>query len=140
MIQRKQTLWLLLATVAAVLTFLYPFSTGIEKVDNTTMERPTEIIAGEHLLLMLLTVASIIISTVSIFLFKNRGQQKMLCIIGLLIGLGICFFYISLTLKLIKYVPALWAVLPFIVVISYFLAYRGIRSDEKLVKSLDKLR
>ena len=140
MIQRKQTLWLLLATVAAVLTFLYPFSTGIEKVDNTAMERPTEIIAGEHLLLLLLTIASIIISTVAIFLFKNRGQQKLLCIIGLLIGLGICFFYISLTLKLVKYVPALWAILPFIIVISYFFAYRGIRSDEKLVKSLDKLR
>ncbi len=140
MIQRKQTLWLLLATVAAVLTFLYPFSTGIEKVDNTTMERTVEINAAENLFLILLTIASVVISTVAIFLFKNRGQQKMLCIIGLLISLGICALDISLTLKLVKYVPALWALLPFIIVISYFLAYRGIRSDEKLVKSLDKLR
>jgi peptidoglycan/LPS O-acetylase OafA/YrhL len=140
MIQRKQTLWLLLATAAGVLTFLYPFATGTELVENSTMERQTEIIAGGNFFLLLATIASIAISTINIFLFKNRGQQKMLCIIGLLISAVICVLYISLTLKLTKYVPALWAILPFIIVVSYFMAYRGIRSDEKLVKSLDKLR
>ncbi len=140
MIQRQQTLWLLLATAAGILSFLYPFATGIENVENTTMERSVEIIAGGHLLLIVLTVASIAISFITIFLFKNRGQQKILCIIGLLLTIGICFLYVTQTLKLIKYVPALWAVLPFIILVSYFMAYRGIRSDAKLVKSLDKLR
>ena len=39
MIQRQQTLWLLLATVAAILSFMFPFVTGTETVDNTTMTR-----------------------------------------------------------------------------------------------------
>lgn len=144
MIQRKQTLWLLLATAAAVLTFLYPFATGIEAVTTsnspTTTQLQTEVIAGSHFLLLILTIASIVISTVTIFLFKNRGQQKILCIVGILISLGICVLYVLQTMKLVKFTPALWAVLPFVILVSYFMAYGGIRSDEKLVKSLDKLR
>ena len=37
-------------------------------------------------------------------------------------------------------VLALSAVLPVIMLLSYFMAMRGIRKDEQLVKSLDKLR
>ena len=37
MIQRQQTLWLILATAAAALTFKFPFATGEEIVKNTTM-------------------------------------------------------------------------------------------------------
>jgi hypothetical protein len=32
------------------------------------------------------------------------------------------------------------AILPILMVILLFLAYRGIRKDEKLIKSLDRLR
>ncbi|MBK7678934.1 MAG: DUF4293 family protein [Chitinophagaceae bacterium] len=33
-----------------------------------------------------------------------------------------------------------FSILPFIIVISYYMAFQNIRKDEKLVKSLDKLR
>jgi hypothetical protein len=39
MIQRQQTLWLLLATLAAVLTFFFPFATGEEIIRNTSMKQ-----------------------------------------------------------------------------------------------------
>nr|HQV07323.1 DUF4293 family protein [Chitinophagaceae bacterium] len=65
MIQRKQTLWLLLATVAAVLSFKFPFATGEKIVENTTMNQVVEITAGSNLFTIILTIISVVISTVT---------------------------------------------------------------------------
>jgi len=72
MIQRQQTLWLLLATAAAVLTFMFPFATGEELVVKTAMKQSVDIIAGDNFFTLLLTIASIGISAVTIFMFKDR--------------------------------------------------------------------
>jgi uncharacterized membrane protein len=140
MIQRKQTLWLLLATLASIFTFMFPFATGEEVVEKTLMRQPTEIIAGSNFFTLLLTIASIGISFVTIFMFKDRKLQMKLCILGLLTAVIILVLYIMGMNKLIKPTPALWVVLPVATIAGYFMAYKGIRSDEKLVKSLDKLR
>ncbi len=140
MIQRQQTLWLLLATIAAILSFMFPFVTGIELVEKTTMQRPAEIDAGSRFPILLLTIASIIISVVTIFLFKNRKQQLWFCAGGMLISAFLIFLYIMQAGKLTKPVLALFCILPFIILVSYFMAFRNIMKDEKLVKSLDKLR
>jgi hypothetical protein len=63
-----------------------------------------------------------------------------LCILGLLIAIGTLIIYILEMRKLISGTPAIWALLIIAVIISYFMAFRLIRKDEKLVKSLDKLR
>ncbi len=140
MIQRQQTLWLLLATAAAVLTFMFPFATGEEIIKNTAMKQKAEVIAGNNFFTLILTIASIGLSTITIFLFKDRKLQIKLCILGLLISIGVLVLYFLDMQKLIGSTPALWAVLPLIVIISYYLAFSSIRKDEKLVKSLDKLR
>ena len=140
MIQRQQTLWLLLATAAAVLTFMFPFATGEELVDKTTMRRREELTAGKDFFILLLTIASVCISAVTIFMFKDRKWQLKLCLLGLLMAAGILVLYFLEMKKLISSTPALWAILPVIVLVSYFMAFRNIRKDEKLVKSLDKLR
>ena len=140
MIQRQQTLWLLLATVAGILSFVFPFVTGTELVDKTVMEKPAEIVAGSHFFILLLTIASIAISAITIFLFKNRKQQQWLCLLGVLIAGLLIFLYILEMNKLIKPTLALFCILPFAMLAGYFLAFRNIRKDEKLVKSLDKLR
>ena len=140
MIQRQQTLWLLLATAAAVLTFMFPFATGEQLVKNTSLKESAEVIAGSNFFTLLLTIASIGLSATTIFLFKDRKLQARLCLLGLLISIGILVLYYFEMKKLISSTPALWAVLPVLVIISYFMAFRNIRKDEKLVKSLDKLR
>jgi Domain of unknown function (DUF4293) len=56
------------------------------------------------------------------------------------LSVGILAVYIMQMQKFEKSTLALYCVLPFIVLISYFMAFRGVRKDEKLVKSLDKLR
>ena len=140
MIQRQQTLWLLLATAAAVLSFMFPFATGEELVEKTTMRRKEELIAGKDFFILLLTIASVCISTVTIFLFKDRKLQIKLCLLGLLVSIGILVLYIIGMQKLIASTPALWAVLPVLNIVGFFMAFRNIRKDDKLVKSLDKLR
>ena len=140
MIQRQQTLWLLLATAAAVLSFMFPFATGEELVEKTTMRRREELIAGKDFFILLLTIASVCISTVTIFLFKDRKLQIKLCLLGLLVSIGILVLYIIGMQKLIASTPALWAVLPVLNIVGFFMAFRNIRKDDKLVKSLDKLR
>jgi peptidoglycan/LPS O-acetylase OafA/YrhL len=140
MIQRPQTLWLLLAVVAAILSFMFPFVTGMELIDKTAMEKPAEIVAGSNFFILLLTIASIAISSITIFLFKNRKQQLWLCLLGILIAGLLIFLYIIQMNKLIKPMLALFCILPFAIVTGYVLAFRNIRKDEKLVKSLDKLR
>lgn len=138
MIQRRQTLWLLLATIAAVLSFMFPFVTGKEAIKN--MQADKVIDAASDFFLLVLTGGSIILSTVTIFLFKDRKMQIRLCLLGLFLSVVIIVRYIMLMNKLTNTTLALYAILPFIFLASYFLAFRDIRKDEKLVKSLDKLR
>jgi uncharacterized protein YacL len=140
MIQRQQTLWLLLATFAAIGSFMFPFVVGDEiRADNPMPVRAT-IDAGSSFLLLLATGASLVISSVTIFLYKNRSQQVWLCAGGIVISLLLLFLYIKEMNKLRETVLALSAVLPVVILFSYIMALRGIRKDDKLVKSLDKLR
>lgn len=140
MIQRQQTLWLLLATLASILTFLFPFATGEELLSGTNLKQMVQLDAGNNFFILILTIVSTGLSAVTIFLFKDRKMQMNLCILGLIVSIGILVLYILYAGKLSAVTPALWAILPAAVIISFFMAWRNIRKDEKLVKSLDKLR
>jgi len=139
MIQRRQTLWLLLATAAAILNFWFPFAIGKMK-EGENMVKDVIIDAGSDFFLVIVTIATTILSAVSIFLFKNRKQQMWLCILGILLAVGLLLLYYREISKPGTYTLALPSLLPLIVLISYYMAYRNIRKDEKLVKSVDKLR
>lgn len=140
MIQRQQTLWLLLAVAAGILTFMFPFATGEELVEKTAMRKVVALDAGSNFFTLILSIASIGLSTVTIFMFKDRKMQMRLCLLGLVLAITTLVVYIMQMKKLVTSTPALWAVLPVAVIAGYFMAFRGIRKDEKLVKSLDKLR
>jgi hypothetical protein len=136
MIQRQQTLWLLLATICAFLSFQFPFYTG------TNVDNPNErviIDAGKSLFLIVFTASSLILSLVTIFLFKDRKLQIRLCLVGIAVSILILLFY-YLEIKQVNGTPSLSALFVLLIPVSYFLAFRGIRADQKLVKSLDKLR
>jgi Domain of unknown function (DUF4293) len=138
MIQRQQTLWLLLASLAALLCFIFPFVIGKVLVEG--VEKDKAIKAGSGFLLMIFTGASLLLSSITIALYKDRKFQMKLCLLGILIGIVIIILYIAEMNKLTKSTLALFSVLPFAIVIGYMMAFRNIRKDEKLVKSLDKLR
>lgn len=138
MIQRQQTLWLLLSTAAALLSFMFPFVTGKGMEKGIEVDKVLK--ADSNFLLLICTGASLVLSTVIIFLYKDRKLQIKLCLAGLLLALIIIALYITQMNKISKSTLALFCVLPFAVLAGYFMAFRSIRKDEKLVKSLDKLR
>lgn len=138
MIQRQQTLWLLLCSVAALLSFMFPFVTGKEMEKGILVD--TSLKAGSDFLVLVVTGASLILSSFIIFLYKDRKLQMKLCLVGMVLAIAIIILYISRMNKLNNTTLALFSILPFLILIGYVMAWKGIRKDEKLVKSLDKLR
>lgn len=141
MIQRIQSVWLLLAALimAAIFYFpLYKFS-GTSKLPLTV---------GEDFLAIVLAGASILLSLIAIFLFKNRKNQKGLIWINILLCISLqAWLIMSVNKKtsvaeLTNVAGYYWIglFLPLISLILLFMAKGGINKDEKLVKSLDRLR
>jgi len=146
MIQRIQTLWLALAGAAGLLTYKLPLWKGV--LANGTEEK---FMGPQSLLLFALIIITCLLSFTAIFLFKNRKNQKQVTLLALLLSIILVAleyftvesFKTSQQEKGVAYTSNYWligAVLPILMIILLFLAYRGIRKDEKLIKSLDRLR
>jgi DMSO reductase anchor subunit len=139
MLQRKQTLWLLLSLITAILSFKFPFLTGT-KIINAVPTAGTELFASSNFLLLILTWGLALLAGITIFLYKDRKLQSWLCILGILMAIGVIIIYILQREKFETSTLALFSILPFLTLTGFILAYQGVRKDEKLVKSLDKLR
>jgi glycerol-3-phosphate acyltransferase PlsY len=141
MIQRIQSIWLLLAGVAGLLTYKLPLWKGTLQDGSVK-----EYLGPESLLLFTLIVATSVLAFVTIFLFRNRSQQKGLALIGALLSVAIValeFFLVEDYKKTLNLAQNTWqigAILPILMIILFFMARSGIVKDEKLVKSLDRLR
>jgi glucan phosphoethanolaminetransferase (alkaline phosphatase superfamily) len=139
MIQRQQTLWLLLAGVAAFLTFQYPFYTGTILKANSSVKEDLD--AASHLGLLLITAVLILIALIAIFLFKDRKTQLRTTIVGLVLSIILIVLYFS---RVSNYETGghftLTCIFAILIPASFLLAARGIYKDKKLIKSLDKLR
>jgi len=138
MIQRQQSLWLLLAAVASFLSFKFPFYTG--NILENNMSRFEELEGGSNFFLLILTGASVLISAITIFLYKDRKTQFKLAIGGILLSIILLVIYFVQLKKFTNGNFALTAIFVFAILIGYIMAAKGIWKDEKLVKSLDKLR
>ncbi|MBD1429859.1 DUF4293 domain-containing protein [Sphingobacterium litopenaei] len=157
MIQRIQTIWLLLATVVILGLFMFPylnytdlvglgkklFVTGeYSAVNNESVKQSSFILQ---------TIASIVVALVpliTIFQFKNRKLQiKLIYVsIALIALLGVWMYFSSVaTLDLISQsfgannIGVGFFLLP-VSIIFLAMAIGGIRKDEKLIKSADRLR
>lgn len=100
--------------------------------------------------IMVLTLLGMLLPVITIFLFKNRSLQMRLIIISMgLQGAAL----VSMILKCIdktegnKFVLGMLGsqlyiglAIPLISLILLYMAYHGVHSDEKLVKSADRMR
>ncbi|MEE6186632.1 hypothetical protein PIECOFPK_02425 [Mycovorax composti] len=139
MIQRKQTLWLLLSSICSGLTFKFPFYVGTVAPGTQGVEGP-ELTATDNIYLILLTVAVLGLAVVSIFLFKNRKKQVLLCYLGLLGALGLPVVYYNYSQYFQQGAFALTSLLTVLIIIGFIFAIQGIRRDEKLIRDLNRLR
>jgi magnesium-transporting ATPase (P-type) len=138
MIQRTQTLWLLLAAIAGGLSFSFPFVVGQQLIENNPVQIVVD--AGSNMFLLLLTSLVMLLSVVTIFLFKNRKKQSWIAVLGIILSSLLLVLYILEMQKLVHPVLALTSLFPLLTIAGFIMAWVGIRRDENLVKSSDSLR
>jgi hypothetical protein len=136
MIQRVQTLWLLLAVAAILLTLKTSFYSGTLLADNSFHS----IMGIDNFGLMILTVAVATALFVNIFLFKHRMLQFRICIFAMLAECLIIFLYFNQIKNYSKGNFDLWCALHLFILLFIFLAARGVYKDEKLIKDSNRLR
>ena len=129
MLQRIQTVWIFLAVLGAV--FL-----NITAKDFDVL--------GAYLTINVSTVILILFGVLSIFSFKNRKRQILLnnisiIINALLIGL-LAYWLLNLSGGISIPEKGIEPVFPFLSIVCLLLANMYIRKDERLVKSVDRLR
>jgi hypothetical protein len=112
MIQRKQTVFLLLACILALVCFFMRF----QWIDA-------------------LQVVSAALSAYTIFLYRRRMVQARFCLAGLFV---IFAWYIGIAV--LEGVAGFVESLPMVNAILIFLARKGILDDEKLVRAADRIR
>jgi len=139
MIQRMQTIWLILAATAAFLTLKFSFFSGNIIAANQTRSFQYLTAAG-NLVILLLTVILGLAAFIAIFLFKNRKLQLRISLLGLVVSLLNIVLYYYQTRKFAEGNYDLTAIITLLIPIFFVLAARGINKDQKLVKSLDRLR
>ncbi|HQE11155.1 MAG TPA: DUF4293 domain-containing protein [Flavipsychrobacter sp.] len=149
MIQRIQTLWLFISSLLSA-TLLIDWYTGyVYKGDIpkgiTTIVQYLRI--SDHLPSLLIASAMIILPLVAIFYFKNRSRQKSLTLLSILLVVG----FIAVSIMHIEnfknsapaplhgsYQPGIVVAVGVLVLLVF--AFNGIRKDDQLVKSMDRLR
>ena len=129
MLQRIQTVWIFLAVLGSV--FL-----------NITAQDFD--IYGGSLTINVLTVILVLVGMFSIFSYRNRKRQILLngfgiIINALLVGL-LAYWILSLSGGIDFPEKGIEPIFSFISLICLFLANLFIRKDERLVKSVDRLR
>jgi hypothetical protein len=157
MIQRKQSLFLALAALLAFSTWLFPVSTfvlngvqysfmtyGIRSADGAELESAA-LKVPFHILLTVLGTAF----AGSVFLYRDRPRQLRIVRGTYLIALAAVAFLFITDRSVQAFVVSggggehrygLSFVLPLVALILAFMADRSIRSDEELVRSMDRLR
>ena len=139
MIQRLQTIWLLIAAVCAILTYDLAFYSGV-KLSETNIKQFVELNALADVIIMVLTGLVALICLVTMFLFKNRKMQLRLTIVALLASIANLVVYFAETAEFTDGNSLLTSIFSFIIPFFLVMAARGIYQDEKLVKSMDRLR
>lgn len=155
--QRIQTLYLaLIALITGLIIFaklplaiLKPYHEELASSFTSFGFSDGRYTLDDHLVLLLLCVLVLIFSIVVIFLFRYRKLQKMLSIALIFINLIaaiLAFYLVYREVQLIgelypvKYLPGWGGLGILLCILLASLAKRGIEQDEKLVKSMDRLR
>lgn len=155
MLQRIQTIWLFFATAAIFSLFLFPYiqlvnadgvATAI-KVTGVYQSINQQVVQTEPFLpLTIATVILGLIPFVIIFFYKDRKRQIAIAYLCIVLILGYTFWLVQITKHIVGDVTlqtnnyGIGMILPSITILFLILAIKGIRRDEKLVRSVDRLR
>lgn len=153
MIQRIQSVYLLLASIAIYALFIFPVvntltSEGARQIKITGVYETVsnQVVQTKPFTLMTIATATLgLIPLVLIFQFKNRKRQLIL-VYGFVVVMIAYSFWISQIIKSAANTNLqisdynIGAGLTSVAILFLVLAGKGIHRDEKLVKSADRLR
>ena len=150
MIQRKQTIYLLLALAALIVCLCLPIGKqtsnamqGAEvAVYNIGLYTSTGLDAHPVLFTDIVVVATL--SFINIFLYNKRKLQMKICVVNIVLCLVWYAYYAFMALSMFKGIGSFsmsFAVcLPLVAMILLILARAGIKADEELIRSMSRIR
>ncbi|WP_207428222.1 DUF4293 domain-containing protein [Pedobacter sp. SYSU D00535] len=155
MIQRIQTVWLFLASLIIFGLFLFPFlqilnASGTPKAIKVT--GVYENIGGQVVQTQgftALTITTVILGLIplaAIAMYRERKRQIAICYIAIVAIIGFSFWMVQTAKSVIGDMQlefqnyGIGVILPSLAILFVILALRGIRHDERLIKSADRLR
>ena len=136
MLQRKQTLYMLVSILMMV-CFYFFFPEVIDETGLVLFEKNQPLILG-------LIIAPVLLIFISIFNYKNRKLQFVINRIAIVLNfvlLGV-FVFQSQIVSGGTFVPkkGIVVLFPIISIVFLAMANKAIKRDEDLVKSVDRLR
>ncbi len=155
MIQRIQSVWLFFATACIFSLFLFPYLQVLNGDGSASLIKVTGVyqtIAGQQVqteAFLTLTIATVILALIPfaiIFMYKDRKKQVLLSYIAIVLIIGFSFWLIqtakgvlgSVELQAENY--GVGSLIPSISILFLILAIRGMKKDDRLIKSADRLR
>jgi hypothetical protein len=154
MIQRIQSVYLLLAAFLMVLLYSNPIAEIVVRENLFLTQFHNKIVAVNDETftaistwpVTVLLSAIVLLNLIAIFLYKNRQLQIRLSIFSFLLMfglLGLVYFFTKTTLSSLEGLKSelLWPyVCPMVAIILNFLAFKAIQKDERLVRSYERIR
>lgn len=141
MIQRIQTVYLVLGILSLIILFL---------LDTIWTSPADELLAWFSPALLVLGGLGVLAAGVSIFLYKNRKQQRkivvtaqMIVVLFMVVLYGGLYLAADLTIienQVIDGSRVVVLLLPVLAYVFFYLARKGIDRDINLIRSMDRLR
>ena len=140
-IQRWQTVWLLVATVLVAVFCCIPMAIvpgEVNDPNSVTFMRPVDVPV-----FMVVNIVVAFLLFLSIFLYKNTRRQKTLTLVSMLLIVVVMVTEVLLLYSWndayggIEWLGSIFLLLAALV--FALLAYRGINHDERLLKAADRL-
>ena len=161
MIQRIQTVYLAGVVILCALMVVFPFgeiqasgstyvldALGLHHHENGSV---TEMLTTfQKLIITLLVIVVLVVALVSVFMFRKRSTQIILCKLNILLLAGLIFtvsYYLDKGLSMIAaFAPEAEVnykagiAFPMASIVLTFLASKAIKKDEELVRAADRVR
>lgn len=149
MIQRIQSVYLLIVAILSVIVISNPVGTFIGTDNSITEFTNLSLVfqdgteSYEPWALFAIQMISAIISLVTIFMYRKRMLQIRLSLFNIILAVGYYATMITFVFMLkgeSTFVPSWVVCLPFVGIVLDWLAIRAIGKDEILVKAYERLR
>ncbi len=154
MIQRIQSLFLLVAFILQLLMLFLPVSEYTINGSQGIIFKASGFVSGgggmkelyQTTIILIFICLTVILPLITLFLFKRRVLQMRLCIYNIILLLGfqgVLFWFIWWRIGIQFEVVTVYkfpVVFPVVSAILSYLAFRAIKKDENLVRSLDRIR